>query len=186
MTLATLGRPAAIAGALLLAGCAADTTTYYAPPPGLTPDRGVSLVGSKDPKSLIGSSEYHLAWRVDGVVVRNTAYDWDKPILVTAGEPHHLSLAYGWGGVSGGTEIVFTGQPGTTVVVQGEAVDPDHLARLWLADARTGAILGEKYPVQLSWFPASPVPELLGPDTDIIALKTIQKTVPLTPMPSMH
>jgi hypothetical protein len=177
MNIADLWRGAAILSAPLLAGCATDHTVYYAPPPGLTPDRAVSIIGSKDPKSLIGSSEYHLAWRVDGVVVRNTAYDWDKPILVTAGEPHRLSLAYGWGGISGGIDVVLTGEPGSTVVVEGEAVDPDSSARLWLADARTGAVIGEKHPVQLSWGSTAPVPPVV--DTDIISLHAVDRMVPM-------
>jgi hypothetical protein len=184
MTYVALPRPAVAAAMLLLAGCAADTTVYYAPPPGLTPDRAVSIIGSKDPKSLIGSSEYHLVWQVDGQRVRDSAYRWREPLLVTAGETHRLSLAYGWGGISGGLDVEFNGAPGTTVIVEGEAVDPDHLAHLWLADARTGAVIGEKHPVALSWFPVSPEPALLSPDTDIISLKAIRTTVPT--MPAMH
>ena len=124
MTVADLGRGAAIIAVLLLAGCATDQTAYYAPPPGLTPDRAVSIIGSKDPKSPLQSSEYHLVWQVDGQRVRDSATRWDQPLLVTAGAPHRLSLAYGWGGISGGTEIELTGKPGTTVVVEGAAVDP--------------------------------------------------------------
>ena len=101
MTIAGFGRPLMLAGATLLAGCVADTTAYYTPPPGLTPDHAVSVLGSKDPKSLFQSSEYHLVWAVDGRVVKDSATRWDKPLLVTAGETHRLSIAYGWGGIAG-------------------------------------------------------------------------------------
>lgn len=185
MTIALPRSTVVLAATLLLAACGTDTTAYYTPPPGLTPDKAVSILGSKDPKSLVGSSEYRLVWQVDGLRVRDSAYRWDQPLLVTAGEPHRLSLAYGWGGISGFTEVKFAGQPGTTVVVEGEAVDPDHLARLWLADARTGAVLSDKLDVQLSWFPTSPEAALLSPDTDIIAQKAVQKPV-MTLMPTMH
>jgi hypothetical protein len=179
MTSAAPRRPAIIIAVLLLAGCAADTTAYYEPPPGLTADRAVSILGSKDPKSLLQSSEYRLVWRVDGRVVRDSATRWDQPLLVTAGEPHRLSLAYGWGGISGGVEIEFTGQPGSTVVVEGEAVNPDSEARLWLADAGTGAVIGDKHAVQLSWFPAAtPMPTII--DTNVIPLQVLDKSVPMT------
>ena len=174
MTVADLGRGAAIIAVLLLAGCATDETAYYAPPPGLTPARAVSIVGSKDPKSLLQSSEYHLVWQVDGKRVRDSATRWDQPLLVTADVPHRLGLAYGWGGISGGTEVTFTGKPGTTVVVEGAAVDPDSSAELWLADARTGAVIGEKRAVRLSWFPAAePMPMVT--DTSVIPLQVIDK-----------
>ncbi|HXZ02987.1 MAG TPA: hypothetical protein VEI03_23565 [Stellaceae bacterium] len=169
------GRSPAIALALLLlAGCAGDSTAYYAPPPGLTPDRAVSILGSKDAKFFLQSSEYHLVWAVDGRVVKDSAWRWDRPLLVTAGEPHRLGIAYGWGGIAGGTDVEFTGRAGSTVVVEGEAVDPDKLARLWLADAATGAVIGRKQPVALSWFPAPPLPL----NTDEIAIKLIDKAAP--------
>ncbi len=95
-------RSLALAGVLLLAGCAADTTVYYSPPPGLAPDRAVSVLGSKDSHFVLQSSEYHLVWAVDGAVVKDFARRWDQPLLVTAGEKHRLSIAYGWGGVAGG------------------------------------------------------------------------------------
>jgi hypothetical protein len=168
------GRILAFAGALLLAGCASDNTVYYAPPPGLAPDQAVSILGSKDPKFFLQSSEYHLVWAVDGLTVKDSAWRWNQPLLVTAGAPHRLSIAYGWGGIAGGTDIEFTGRPGSTVVVEGEAVDPDKLARLWLADAATGKIIGDKQPVALSWFPSPPSPL----NTDEIVLRVIDKTVP--------
>ncbi len=174
MNSARSGRILALAGAALLAGCAADTTVYYTPPAGLTPDRAVSILGSKDPKFFLQSSEYHLVWAVDGKRVKDSAWRWDQPLLVTAGEPHRLSIAYGWGGIAGGTDVELTGRPGSTVVVEGEAIDPDKLAQLWLADAATGALIGEKHPVALSWFPPSPSPL----NTDEIVLRVIEKTVP--------
>lgn len=167
-------RSPALIGALLLAGCAADTTVYYTPPPGLTPDRAVSILGSKDPKFFLQSSEYHLVWAVDGLMVKDSARRWDQPLLITAGEPHELSIAYGWGGIAGGTDITFTGRSGSTVVVEGEAVDPDKQARLWLADAATGAAIGEKQTVALGWssVPLSPV------NTDEIVLRAVGKGMP--------
>lgn len=174
MAIGGSGRALALAGALLAAGCATDATVYYAPPPGLTPERAVSILGSKDAKFFLQSSEYHLVWAVDGLPVKDSAWRWSQPLLVSAGEKHRLSIAYGWGGIAGGTEIELTGRPGSTVVVEGEAVDPDKLARLWLADAATGAVIGEKQPVALSWFPAPPSPL----NTDEIVLRVLDKTVP--------
>lgn len=178
MAIAGLRRMLAVAGAALLAACAADTTVYYTPPPGLTPDHAVSLVGSKDPKYLIGSSEYHLCWAVDGRRVKDSAYRWDQPLLITAGEPHRLSLAYGWGAASGFIDVEFIGRPGTTVVVEGEAVDPDKLARLWLADAKTGAIVLAKQSVPLGLSSAAPPLALTTPYEDIVPLQAIHSTLP--------
>jgi hypothetical protein len=169
-----------VAAALLLAGCATDTTQYYAPPPGLTADRAVSVVGSKDPKFVLQSSEYHILYLVDGLPVKDSAYSWDRPLLVTAAVPHRLGLAYGWGGIAGATEVEFTGAPGSSVIVEGTAIDPDHLAQLWLADARTGAMIGQKHDVQLSWFPSDL--QLIGPSADIITERVIQKQF----SPPMH
>ena len=128
------------AGAVLLVSCAGSEVAYYLPPQGLTADQAVSVYGSKDPKSIIGSSEYRLVWAVDGRQVKDSAYRWDQPLLLTAGQPHRLSLAYGWGAAAGTTVVDFTGQPGTTVVVKGESVDPEHEARLWIEDAATGRL----------------------------------------------
>jgi hypothetical protein len=178
MRVAALGWAAA--AALLLAGCATDTTQYYTPPAGLTADQAVSIVGSKDPKFVLQSSEYHLVYVVDGLPVRNSAYRWDEPLLVTAGVPHRLGLAYGWGGIAGSTEVEFTGAPGSAVIVQGTAIDPDHLAQLWLVDARTGAVIGQKHDVQLSWLPSDP--RLIGPSSDVISQRVIQKSF----SPMMH
>ncbi len=73
-------------------------------------------------------------------------------------------------------DVEFTGRPGSTVVVEGEAVDPDRTGRLWLADAATGAIIGEKQPVELSYSPSPSLPV----NTDEIALKLIDKPVLMT------
>jgi hypothetical protein len=166
-------RSLAMAAALLLASCATDTTVYYAPPPGLTAGQAVSVLGSKENHFVLQSSEYHLVWAVDGQVVKDSARRWDEPLLVTAGEKHRLSVAYGWGAVAGSIEMELTGRPGSTVIVQGEAVDPDKLGLLWLADGTSGAVLGGKQQVSLSYsaFPPSPV------NTNEIALRLIDKHV---------
>src|SRR5579863_4627136 len=135
----TLSRsPFAILAALALVGCANADVAYYAPPPGLAAASAVSIVGSKDPKFFLQSSEYRLVWAVDGRPVKDSAYRWDEPLLLTPGQPHRLGLAYGWGGVYGAVDVEFLGAPGTRVVVKGEDVDPDKEARLWLEDAATG------------------------------------------------
>src|SRR5690242_1334853 len=103
----------ASAVASLAAACTAPSVVYYEPPASLTPDQAVSVLGSKDPKFLLQSSEYRLVWAVDGKLVRNSAYRWDKPLLITANEPHRLSLGYGWGATTGSTDVTFTGKPGT-------------------------------------------------------------------------
>ena len=158
-----------LAGTLLVASCAQPAVVYYEPPPGLTADQAVSVLGSKDPKFLLQSSEYRLVWAVDGNVVRNSAYRWDEPLLITANEPHHLSIAYGWGATSGFTEVAFTGKPGAKVVVKAEDVDPDRLARMWLEDAATGQIIGEKLPVQLAYGYVPPIPTVV--DTEVIPIR---------------
>jgi hypothetical protein len=165
-SLRTLG---VLAGTLLVASCAQPTVVYYEPPPGLTADQAVSVLGSKDPKFLLQSSEYRLVWAVDGKVVRNSAYRWDEPLLITANEQHHLSIAYGWGATSGFTEVAFTGKPGAKVVVKAEDVDPDRLARMWLEDAATGQIIGEKLPVQLAYGYVPPIPTVV--DTEVIPIR---------------
>jgi hypothetical protein len=163
----------AAASAVILASCAASDVVYYAPPPGLTPDKAVSLLGSKDPKFFLQSAEYRLVWAVDGQVVQGSAYRWDRPLLITAGVPHRLSLAYGWGAVAGGAAVDFTGTPGSTVVIKGENVDPDTAARLWLEDAATGRILGRKLELRLAYL-NDPALTLALPDTTVIAIKTIE------------
>src|ERR1700674_3863321 len=95
----------AATSAVILASCTAPDVAYYAPPPGLTLDKAVSLLGSKDPKFFLQSSEYRLVWAVDGKQVKDSAYRWDQPLLITAAEPHRLSLAYGWGAVAGGLDV---------------------------------------------------------------------------------
>jgi hypothetical protein len=165
----TVSRILAVSAAASLAACAAPSVTYYEPPAGLRADQAVSVLGSKDPKFLLQSSEYRLVWAVDGKLVKNSAYRWDQPLLVTANEPHRLSLGYGWGATTGGTDVTFTGRPGTTVVVKAEDVDPDRLARMWLEDGRTGQIIGEKLAVQLAYGYPPPMPTVV--DTEVIPIR---------------
>jgi hypothetical protein len=160
----------ASAVASLAAACTAPSVVYYEPPASLTPDQAVSVLGSKDPKFLLQSSEYRLVWAVDGKLVRNSAYRWDKPLLITANEPHRLSLGYGWGATTGSTDVTFTGKPGTAVVVEAEDVDPDRLARMWLQDASTGQVIGEKLPVQLAYGYTPPIPTVV--DTEVIPIRS--------------
>jgi hypothetical protein len=163
-------------GTVLLGRCAAPNIDYYAPPPGLTPDRGVSLLGSKDSKFFLQSSEYRLVWAVDGKPVKDSADRWDQPLLITAGEPHKLGLAYGWGAVAGSVAVEFTGEPGTTVVVEGQNVDPDTEALLWLQNATTGQILGEKLPVRLA-YRNDPTLAIMSsmPPSNVIVIKAISR-----------
>lgn len=155
--------------ASLAAACAAPAVVYYEPPVGLTADQAVSVLGSKDPKFVLQSSEYRLVWAVDGQLVRNSAYRWDQPLLISANEPHHLSLGYGWGATTGSTDVTFTGKPGTTVVVKAEDVDPDRLARMWLEDGSTGQVVGEKVPVQLAYGYVPRIPTVV--DTEVIPIR---------------
>jgi hypothetical protein len=165
-----------LAGALLTASCAQPSVVYYEPPPALTANQAVSVVGSKDPKFLLQSSEYRLVWAVDGKVVENSAYRWSEPLLITANEPHRLSLGYGWGATSGFTDVDFIARPGTQVVVKAENVDPDHLARMWLEDAATGQVIGEKLSVQLAYGYVPPMP--IVTDTNVIPLKVMTPHLP--------
>jgi hypothetical protein len=167
---------AASAVASLATACAAPSVVYYEPPPGLTASEAVSVLGSKDPKFFLQSSEFRLVWAVDGKLVRNSAYRWDQPLLISANEPHRLSLGYGWGATTGWTDVTFTGKPGTTVVVKAEDVDPDRLARMWLEDGSTGLIIGEKLPVQLAYGYVPPMP--LVTDTSVIPLKVMRPHLP--------
>jgi hypothetical protein len=156
-------------GAVVSTGCTYQNIAYYAPPPGLTPGQAVSVLGSKDGKFFLQSSEYRLVWAIDGLPVEGSAFHWDKPLLITAGQPHRLSLAYGWGGVVGAVDVEFTGNPGSTVVVKAEDAEPDRLARMWLEDAATGRILGDKLPVQLSYAQSAPMPIIS--DTSVIPIQ---------------
>jgi hypothetical protein len=151
------------AGALSLLGCAADdaNVTYYAPPPGLTPDKGVTILGSKGDTFVLQSQEYRAVWAIDGVLVADPVRRWDHPLLVTANEPHHLKVVFDWGAVAGGTEFDYSGPPGSTVVLQAEDVGRQVTARLWLADAATGRVLGEKQLVPLGYIALAPMP--VGP-----------------------
>lgn len=152
-----------------LASCGAPAVVYYEPPAAITADQAVSVLGSKDPKFLLQSTEYRLVWAVDGKLVRNSAYRWDQPLLITANEPHRLSLGYGWGATSGSIDVTFAGKPGTMVVIKAEDVDPDRLARMWLEDGSTGQIIGEKLPVQLAYGYAPPIPTVV--DTEAIPIR---------------
>jgi hypothetical protein len=155
--------------ASLATACAAPSVVYYEPPAGLAASQAVSVLGSKDPKFLLQSSEYRLVWAVDGKLVRNSAYRWDQPLLITANETHRLSLGYGWGATTGWTDVTFTGAPGTSVVVKAEDFDPDRLARMWLEDGRTGQVIGEKLPVQLAYGYAPPMPTVVN--TEVIPIQ---------------
>ena len=159
------------AAGLAAASCAQPAVVYYQAPPGLSADQAVSIFGSKDPKFLLQSSEYRLVWAVDDKPVKNSAYRWNEPLLVTANEPHRLSLGYGWGATTGATDVTFAGRPGTTVVVKGEDVDPDRLARLWLEDSATGQVVGEKLPVQLTYGYTPPMPTVV--DTEVIPIRVL-------------
>ena len=167
----------AAAGVGLLAGCAGPEIAYYTPPPGLTQAQAVSVVGSKDPKFFLQSSEYRLVWAVDGRPVKDSAYRWQEPLLITANEPHRLSLAYGWGALVGGTVVDVTAPPGTRLVVEGEDVVPERQARLWLADAATGRVVGEKQTIALAYgnsgFSNSTIAQAT-PTGDIVPQKIIQ------------
>lgn len=163
-------RMLALTATLLLAGCA----SYYMAPPGLTPDLAVSVLGSKEVKSPLQCDEYHLVWAVDGWLVKDAGARWDQPLLVAAGETHRLTLAYGCGGVSGSVTVEVNARPGSKLVVKGETVDPESSARLWLADAATGAVVGTPQPVRLSWFPSPPLPRPM----DALAIKLVDQPVP--------
>jgi hypothetical protein len=173
MTPVRTGQAFAAASIVALASCATGPQAYYAPPAGLTLDKAVTLLGSQDPKFFLQSSEYRLVWAVDGKQVKDSAYRWDQPLLITAAEPHRLSLAYGWGAVAGGLDVEFTGKPGTTVVIKGENVDPDSAARLWLEDAATGQILGEKQPVRLA-YRSDPTSATSSPSADVISIQVLR------------
>jgi hypothetical protein len=167
--------------AVVLASCTGPDIVYYAPPPDLTPDKAVSLIGTKDPKSFLERPEYRLVWAVDGNRVEDSAYRWDEPLLITAGETHRLSLAYAWGAVIGGLEVPFTGEPGTLVQIKGESVRPDTEARLWFEDAATGQILGDKQTVHLGYVGdptyTNPIYQVAGPSDDEIAIRTLKGKV---------
>jgi hypothetical protein len=141
----------AFAAACAFALVSSSDIVYYTPPPHLTPDKAVIVLGSKDPKSLLEASEFHFVSAIDGKAVEDAAYRWDRPLLVTAGEPHHLRLGYGWGRAEGRVEVEFTGTPGATVVVKGETIDPDKEARLWLEERATGQILGGRQTARLTY-----------------------------------
>ena len=174
-----LDRPRAatsLAAAALLAACAAEPTAYYAPPPGLTPERGVTILGSQGDTFLLQSTEYHAVWEIDGARVEDFIYNWNKPLLVTANEPHRLRIVYDWGAVAGWGSFDFTGAPGETVVLKAEDVERNELARMWLEDARTGQPVTEKQDVRLDYIANAPVPQ--GFSSTAIVNQVIRNAAP--------
>jgi hypothetical protein len=147
----------AVAAALLTA-CAGTPVTYYAPPPGLAPAEGVTILGSRGDTFFLQSREYHAVWEIDGVAVEDPIYGWEKPLLVTANAPHRLRVVYDWGAVAGGHTFDFTGKPGSTVVLRAEDVERQKVARMWLEDAQTGQLVTAKEEVALDYVATAPVP----------------------------
>jgi hypothetical protein len=147
------------AGAALLAACAGEQVTYYAPPPGLTPAQGVTILGSEGDTFFLQSIEYHAVWEIDGVPVEDFIYRWDKPLLVTANAPHRLRIVYDWGAVAGWGAFDVTGKPGETIVLKAEDVKRQQLARMWLEDAQTGQLVTAKEDVPLDYVATGPVPQ---------------------------
>jgi hypothetical protein len=165
------------AGAALLAACAGEPTAYYAPPPGLAPDRGVTILGSRGDTFFLQSREYHAVWEIDGVRVDDFIYRYDKPLLVTANEPHRLRVVYDWGAVAGWSAFDVTGKPGQTIVLKAEDVERQKLARMWLEDAQTGQIVAEKQDVPLDYIATAPVPQ--GFSNTAIVNQTIRNATPM-------
>jgi hypothetical protein len=153
-----------VAGALLLTACAVPEVAHYAPPPGLTAQEGVTILGSKGDTFFLQSQEYHAVWAVDGVPVDDPVYGWDRPLLLTANEPHRLKVVYDWGAVAGGTTFEIKGPPGSILVLQAEDVERQVQANMWLVDAASGQIVGQKQPVRLSYIALEqPVPPVVTP-----------------------
>jgi hypothetical protein len=165
------------AGAALLAACAGEPVAYYAPPPGLTPSQGVTILGSEGDTFFLQSIEYHAVWEIDGVAVEDPVWNWHKPLLVTANEPHRLRVVYDWGPVAGGGAFDFTGSPGSTVVLKAEDVKRQELARMWLEDAQTGQVVTDKQLVQLDYITTAPVP--VGASTTAIVNRVIRNATPM-------
>ncbi len=150
---------------LALAGCPErnPTVAFYAPPAGLTPELGTTLKGSLGDTFFLQSREYRVVWAIDGVPVADAAYRWDQPLLVTANEPHRLSLVYDWINVAGTIDVDFTGKPGSTVVVKSEDVEREAVVRMWLEDASSGQIIGDKHLVWLIYAYSAPIPWIMPP-----------------------
>jgi hypothetical protein len=164
------------AGAALLASCAGEPVAYYAPPPGLTPDKGVIILGSQGDTFFLQSIEYHAVWEVDGVRVEDFVYNWNKPILVTANEPHRLRVVYDWGAVAGWGAFDITGKPGETIVLKAEDVERQKLARMWFQDAQTGQLVTAKQDVALDYVATEPMPQ--GYSNTAIVNQVIRNATP--------
>jgi hypothetical protein len=165
------------AAAALLAACAGPSVTYYAPPPGLTPAQGVTILGSQGDTFFLQSIEYHAVWEIDGVPVEDPIYGWSKPLLVTANQPHRLRVVYDWGAVAGGHAFDFTGSPGSTVVLKAEDVERQKLARMWLEDAQTGQLATAKEDVPLDYIATAPVQT--GVSTTAIVNRAVRNATPM-------
>lgn len=167
------------AGAAFLAACTTgEPVSYYAPPPGLTPTQGVTIIGSQGDTFFLQSIEYHAVWEIDGVAVEDPVYGWNKPLLVTANQPHRLRVVYDWGAVAGGHAFDFTGAPGSTVVLEAEDVERQKLARMWLQDAQTGQLLTAKEDVPLDYIATAPVPQAAS--TTAIENHILRNVTPIT------
>jgi hypothetical protein len=167
------------AGVALLAACAGEPVSYYAPPPGLTPPQGVTILGSQGDTFFLQSIEYHAVWEIDGLPVEDPVYRWNKPLLVTANQPHRLRVVYDWGPVAGSHAFDFTGAPGSTVVLEAEDVERQKLARMWLQDAQTGQLLTAKEDVPLDYIAIANIP--VGYSNQAIVNQVIRNgtTVPM-------
>ncbi len=166
--------PGFAAATLVLGGCAGDactvgrcgpnspwdaytsdrasssTVALYAPPFGIPADRAVTIRGSTD------AGHRSFVWAVDGRPVLDAARRWDEPVVISADEPHRLSLGYDGGNIAATTQIDFTGGRGVSVTVKADDQRRTEGAQMWLEDAATRETVGDRFLVQLGTGPKPP------------------------------
>jgi|SRR6185437_5231777 hypothetical protein len=97
---------------LVLACASCVMMPRYTPPPGLTPETGATLIGSKRGVLIFGQETY--IGRIDGFL--STA-SYDTPVLVAPGD-HTIDIAFNCGNAHGRIPASVTLEAGRTYIAE--------------------------------------------------------------------
>jgi hypothetical protein len=129
--------------ALLLSACTTvdPNVKYYEPPPGTTPDNGATITGSRVSQSFPFDDQTAYVLGVSGQPVRGGKAAFSEPIVLPPGF-HNIAIAWTQGTLLGHATIRVNVNSGDRIVIKHQRVEAQ-VARLWLEDAKTNAVIGE-------------------------------------------
>jgi hypothetical protein len=142
-----------------LVGCAGPGR--YAPEPSLTRETGATLYGSRehDPNPLAKDARTFVV-AVDGKRTGTIPYEWDQPLLVSAG-PHAIQIATRYDRMGGSVTTQLTLERGKSYVVRADALDRGNHPIAWVEEQGSGRTVGEKMAMCLD--NDAPIVQLLSP-----------------------